>query len=148
MKHSPLHDQHLTLGARLAPFAGWEMPIQYKGIVSEHEAVRKSIGVFDISHMGEFEVSGAAAGEWLNGLFTNDLSVLNDGEGQYTLMLNESGGVIDDLIVYRLTADRYFLVVNASRIDQDRAWMEDHISKGVSLRDRSEELAAHDWRGC
>ena len=142
MKHSPLHDQHLTLGARLAPFAGWEMPIQYKGIVSEHEAVRKSIGVFDISHMGEFEVSGAAAGEWLNGLFTNDLSVLNDGEGQYTLMLNESGGVIDDLIVYRLTADRYFLVVNASRIDQDRAWMEDHISQGVSLRDRSEELGA------
>ena len=103
MEKSPLHSLHLSLGARLAPFAGWEMPIQYKGIVSEHEAVRKSVGVFDISHMGEFEVSGSGAGAWLNGLLTNDTLVLGDGEGQYTLLLNEQGGVIDDLILYRIS---------------------------------------------
>jgi aminomethyltransferase len=142
MKQSPLHEQHLALGARLAPFAGWEMPIQYKGIVSEHEAVRRSVGVFDISHMGEIEVTGAGAGEWLNGLVTNDLSVLRDGEGQYTLMLNEAGGVIDDMIAYRVTADRYFLVVNASRIDEDREWMKSHLPGGVTLNDRSEEFGA------
>ena len=143
MEKSPLHLLHLSLGARLAPFAGWEMPIQYKGIVSEHEAVRKSVGVFDISHMGEFEVSGPGAGEWLNGLLTNDNRVLADGQGQYTLLLNEEGGVIDDLILYRITADRYFLVVNASRIADDFAWMQARLpADGVTLTDRSGEFGA------
>ena len=103
------------------------MPIQYKGIVSEHEAVRKSVGVFDISHMGEFEVSGSGAGAWLNGLLTNDTLVLGDGEGQYTLLLNEQGGVIDDLILYRISEERYFLVVNASRIGDDFIWMQSRL---------------------
>jgi aminomethyltransferase len=143
MEKSPLHSLHLSLGARLAPFAGWEMPIQYKGIVSEHEAVRKSVGVFDISHMGEFEVSGPGAGAWLNGLLTNDNHVLGDGEGQYTLLLNEEGGVIDDLILYRISGERYFLVVNASRIDDDFSWMSGHLPEsGVTLSNRSRDFGA------
>ncbi len=143
MEKSPLHSLHLSLGARLAPFAGWEMPIQYKGIVREHEAVRKSVGVFDISHMGEFEVSGAGAGDWLNRILTNDNRALADGQGHYTLLLNEEGGVIDDLLLYRFSAERYFLVVNASRIAEDFAWMSRHLpAEGVTLRDRSGEFGA------
>jgi aminomethyltransferase len=143
MERSPLHSHHLRLEARFAPFAGWEMPIQYAGIVSEHEAVRKSVGVFDISHMGEFEVRGSAAEEWLNGLLTNDVSVLDDGQGQYTLLLNEKGGVIDDLILYRIDAERYFLVVNASRIEADFFWMSRRLPAcGVELTDRSIEFGA------
>jgi len=143
MEKSPLHSLHLSLGARLAPFAGWEMPIQYKGIVSEHEAVRKSVGVFDISHMGEFEVSGPGAGEWLNAMLTNDNRVLGDGQGQYTLLLNENGGVIDDLILYRIREDRYFLVVNASRIADDYGWMQSRLPAGGGvLKDRSAEFGA------
>ena len=142
MELSPLHSLHLGLGARLAPFAGWEMPIQYKGIVSEHEAVRRSVGVFDISHMGEFEVTGDGAGEWLNTMLTNDCAVLGDGEGQYTLLLNPEGGVIDDLILYRVNADRYFLVVNASRIGEDRDWMMKHLPSGITLSDRSPVFGA------
>ena len=143
MEKSPLHSLHLSLGARLAPFAGWEMPIQYNGIVSEHEAVRKSVGVFDISHMGEFEVSGSGAGAWLNGLLTNDTLVLGDGEGQYTLLLNEQGGVIDDLILYRISEERYFLVVNASRIGDDFIWMQSRLpARGVTLTNRSHEFGA------
>ncbi len=142
MIQSPLHDRHLSLGARLAPFAGWEMPIQYAGIVAEHTAVRESTGIFDISHMGEFEISGTGAGEWLNGLLTNDLSVLADGEGQYTLMLNEQGGVIDDLILYRLAEDRFFLVVNAAKIEEDASWMRAHLIEGVDFDDQSARFGA------
>lgn len=142
MERSPLHSLHLELGARLAPFAGWEMPIQYKGIVSEHEAVRRSVGVFDISHMGEIEVSGPGAGEWLNRMLTNDCDDLDDGEGQYTLLLNTEGGVIDDLILYRMNPERYFLVVNASRVDQDREWMRQHLADSVIINDRSREFGA------
>lgn len=118
------------------------MPIQYKGIVSEHEAVRRSVGVFDISHMGEFEVSGPGAGAWLNRMLTNDCRDLGDGEGQYTLLLNPDGGVIDDLILYRVSPERYFLVVNASRIEQDREWMQRHLVEGATLIDRSHEFGA------
>lgn len=142
MNRSPLHDRHLALGARIVPFAGWEMPIQYKGIVAEHDAVRNSVGVFDISHMGEFEVSGPGARAWLDGLLTNDLSLLGVGKGHYTLLLNEAGGVIDDLIAYRVGDDRYFLVVNAARIEQDREWLLAHPGEGVSFSDRSAEFGA------
>ncbi len=142
MERSPLHSLHLELGARIAPFAGWEMPIQYKSIVAEHEAVRTSVGVFDISHMGEFEITGPGAGAWLNRMLTNDCRDLGDSEGQYTLLLNPSGGVIDDLILYRVNQERYFLVVNASRIPQDREWMRQHLPDGVMLTDRSVEFGA------
>lgn len=147
MHRSPLHDRHLALGARIVPFAGWEMPIQYQGIVAEHQAVRNAAGIFDISHMGEFEVEGPGALAWLNGLLTNDLAALAVGEGQYTLLLNERGGVIDDLIAYRTGEERYFLVVNAARIDQDREWMLAHPGEGVIFRDRSAGLGAFAVQG-
>ncbi len=147
MNRSPLHDRHLALGARLVPFAGWEMPIQYQGIVAEHQAVRTAVGIFDISHMGEFEVEGPGALAWLNGLLTNEVAALGVGEGQYTLLLNEAGGVIDDLIVYRSGEERFFLVVNAARIDQDREWLLAHPGEGVSFRDRSAELGAFAVQG-
>ncbi len=118
------------------------MPIQYQGIVAEHRAVRSAAGVFDISHMGEFEVSGAGAVAWLNGLLTNDASTLSVGEGHYTLLLNEAGGVIDDLILYRSGEERFFLVVNASRIERDREWLLARPGEGVVFRDRSAEFGA------
>ena len=147
MQRSPLHDHHLALGARMVPFAGWEMPIQYQGIVAEHHAVRQSAGIFDISHMGEFEAEGPGALAWLNGLLTNDISALSVGEGQYTLLLNDEGGVIDDLIVYRPGEERFFLVVNAARIDRDRDWLLAHPAERVTFRDRSAELGAFAVQG-
>lgn len=138
MLRTPLYDRHLALGARLLPFAGWEMPIQYQGIVTEHRAVRSAVGTFDISHMGQLEVSGEEATSWLNALLSNDLAALKVGEGQYTLLLNEAGGVIDDLIVYRTGEQHYFLVVNASRVDADHRWLQSHLGPArVALHDRS-----------
>lgn len=123
-KRSPLHEAHLALNARMVPFAGWEMPVQYKGIVDEHKAVRERVGVFDISHMGQFLIEGTGAEAFLNRALTNNVTKLAVGQGQYTLLLNAQGGVIDDLIVYRLGDQVYFLVVNASMIDEDRAQLE------------------------
>ncbi len=119
LRQSPLHSVHLELGARMVPFAGWEMPVQYTGIVEEHKAVRSAVGVFDISHMGQFIVSGRGAEAFLNRALTNDISKLAIGHGQYTLLLNEGGGVIDDLIAYRTSDREFFLVVNASKIAED-----------------------------
>jgi aminomethyltransferase len=121
LKRSPLHEKHVALGARMVPFAGWEMPVQYAGIVEEHKAVRSHVGVFDISHMGQFLVEGRGAEEFLNRALTNNVTKLAPGEGQYTLLLNEKGGVIDDLIVYRISEREFFLVVNASKIAEDEA---------------------------
>ena len=104
----------------MVPFAGWEMPVQYKGIVDEHKAVRERVGIFDISHMGQFLIEGRGAEAFLNRALTNNVSLLAPGHGQYTLLLNADGGVIDDLIVYRLSEREFFLVVNASKIDEDR----------------------------
>lgn len=128
LRRSPLHDSHLALGARMVPFAGWEMPVQYTGIVEEHKAVRGSVGVFDISHMGQFIVSGPNATSFLNRALTNDIEDLDIGQGQYSLMLNERGGVIDDLILYRTSDTEYFLVVNASMIDEDWAHLRSLLS--------------------
>jgi len=119
-KRSPLHEAHLALNARMVPFAGWEMPVQYTGIVDEHKAVRERVGVFDISHMGQFLMEGTGAEAFLNRALTNNVSKLSISQGQYTLLLNDRGGVIDDLIVYRLSDQVYFLVINASKIDEDR----------------------------
>ena len=123
-------------------FGGWSMPVQYRGIIEEHRAVRSGVGMFDISHMGELFVEGEGAERWLNGLLTNDVARLAVGQCQYTLLLNENGGVIDDLIVYRLAPSRYLLVVNASKIDEDRAWLESHLESGITLRDESDAYAA------
>src|ERR1700749_4265509 len=111
LKKTALFAAHQKLGARLVDFGGWHMPVQYAGILEEHKAVREAAGVFDISHMGEFFVSGANASAFLNGLLTNDVAKLAVGQGQYTLMLNEQGGVIDDLLIYRLRDAEFFLVV-------------------------------------
>src|SRR3954471_7573630 len=127
MKRTPLFAAHQKLGAKLIEFGGWEMPVQYTSITDEHLAVRKAAGIFDISHMGEVTVSGAVAAEFLNHVFTNDLCKLTPGLGQYTLMCNERGGVIDDLYAYCLSKGVYFLVVNASRVQDDVAWLQQRL---------------------
>jgi len=123
LKRTALFECHKNLGARLIEFGGWEMPVQYTSIVDEHLAVRSHAGIFDISHMGQFFVKGAGAEKFLNRILTNDIRKLQNGQGQYTLMCNETGGVIDDLYAYRLAEGNYFLIVNASRIGDDFAWI-------------------------
>ncbi len=139
---TPLFDQHLATGGRMVEFAGWEMPVQYTGILQEHKAVREACGLFDISHMGEFFVSGTGATAWLDGLLTNNLTALPIGHAQYTILLNERGGVIDDLIAYRLGEENYLLIVNAAKIPEDAAWLRKHVVSGVIFEDRSAEFAA------
>jgi aminomethyltransferase len=128
MKRTPLYAAHQRLGGKLIEFGGWEMPVQYTSITDEHLAVRKAAGMFDISHMGEVMISGPGAEAMLNQTLTNDLRKLAPGQGQYTLMCNERGGVIDDLYAYRLTTDEYLLIINASRIDADVAWLEKQLA--------------------
>ncbi len=147
MKRTPLYNLHQKLGGKLIEFGGWEMPVQYTGIMDEHLAVRKAAGLFDISHMGEVSIRGPAAAAFLNQTLCNDIRKLTPGEGQYTLMCNERGGVIDDLYAYRLDTEEYLLIINASRIEADVAWLEQRWAgftqnSGVSLRDLSGETAA------
>jgi aminomethyltransferase len=132
-KRTPLYDEHVRLGAKMVPFAGWLMPVQYTRIVEEHQAVRNSVGIFDISHMGQLIVEGSGAREWLNTMLTNNIHKLDVGTGQYTFLLNERGGVIDDLIVYRIEAQKFLLVVNAARTHEDFAWLDRHLKEGRSL---------------
>src|ERR1051325_2239250 len=134
---TPLYDEHVRLGARMVPFAGWLMPVQYTSIVDEHQAVRNNVGIFDISHMGQLIVDGADAREWLNTMLTNNVDKLDVGTGQYTFLLNERGGIIDDLIVYRTAPEEFLLVVNASRVDEDFAWLQKHLSDNGTLENRS-----------
>ena len=136
---TPLHDRHTALGARLVPFAGWEMPVQYEGVIQEHRAVRADAGVFDVSHMGEIEVEGPRAHDLLQGLLSNDLDKISPGEAQYTLLPNEQGGIIDDLIAYRLDRCRYLLIVNASNRETDYTWLKEHEVSGSDVRDVSDE---------
>jgi aminomethyltransferase len=124
LKRTPLFAAHQKLGAKLIDFGGWEMPVQYTSITDEHLAVRKAAGIFDISHMGEVTVSGASAADFLNYVLTNDIRRIGPGEGQYTLMCNERGGVIDDLYAYSLSQGVYLLIVNASRVPADVAWLQ------------------------
>ena len=119
LRRTPLHDRHVALGARMVPFAGWEMPVQYEGVIPEHRAVREDAGAFDVSHMGELEVEGPKARELLQGLLSNDLGRIEPGGAQYTLLTNERGGIIDDLIAYGLEPYRYLLIVNASNREAD-----------------------------
>src|SRR3989442_14865240 len=114
LQRTPLHDRHVALGARMVPFAGWEMPVQYEGVIPEHRAVRGDCGVFDVSHMGEIEVEGPRAHELLQGLLSNDLDRLSPGDAQYTLLTNERGGIVDDLIAYRLGGVCLPLVVKSA----------------------------------
>ena len=141
LKKTPLHDEHARLGAKLVDFGGWSMPVQYSGILDEHHAVRTALGVFDISHMGQFFAEGPGATAWLQHLLANNVEKLDVGECQYTFLLNESGGVIDDLIVYRLGDERYLLVVNAAKIGEDFAWMQSHFGGDVVFENASASYA-------
>ena len=117
LQHTPLHDRHVAAGARLVPFAGWEMPVQYEGIRAEHQAVRERAGVFDVSHMGEIETSGPDAEVFLQRVLSNDVAKLADGGAQYSVLCQEDGGVLDDLFSYRLGPDRFLTVTNAANHD-------------------------------
>src|SRR4051794_3643021 len=141
LQRTPLHDRHVALGARMVPFAGWEMPVQYEGVIQEHRAVRADAGAFDVSHMGEIEVEGPRALELLQGLLSNDLDRLGPGDAQYTLLTNERGGIIDDLIAYRIDEFRFLLVVNASNRDADHRWIKGHEISGSDVRDVSDDYA-------
>jgi aminomethyltransferase len=136
---TPLFDRHAALGARMVPFAGWEMPVQYEGVIPEHKAVRTDCGVFDVSHMGEFEVEGPRAQALLQSLLSNDLERLADGQAQYTLLTNESGGIVDDLIAYRLSPFRFLLIVNAANREGDFDWIKEREIPGSDVRDVSDE---------
>src|SRR5882724_7704439 len=139
-KETPLYDEHMRLSAKMVPFAGWLMPVQYTSIVDEHQTVRNAVGVFDISHMGQFIVSGNDARDWLNRMLTNNVAKLDVGQGQYTFLLNDNGGVIDDLILYRICESEFLLVVNASKIEEDFAWLERHRQDGTMLKNRSADF--------
>jgi glycine cleavage system T protein (aminomethyltransferase) len=139
LRRTPLHDRHVALGARMVPFAGWEMPVQYEGVIQEHRAVREDAGAFDVSHMGELEADGPKAPELLQALLSNDLGRIEPGRAQYTLLTNERGGIIDDLIVYELERCHYLLIVNASNRDADNAWLKEREVRGSDVRDVSDE---------
>ena len=141
LQRTPLYDRHVALGARMVPFAGFEMPVQYEGVIQEHRAVRTDAGVFDVSHMGELDVEGPRAHDFLQGLLSNDLDRVVPGQAQYTLLTNEQGGIVDDVIAYRLGEFRYLVVVNASNRDADFARLKEHEISGSDVRDMSDECA-------
>ncbi len=141
IKKTPLHDVHLALGARMVPFAGFEMPVQYTGIIDEHMAVRTAAGLFDVSHMGEVFARGPHAFDFVQNLVTNDAARLTDGRAMYTVMCQPDGGIVDDLLVYRLGSEEYMLVINASNIESDFAWMQANNPMGAALSNVSDEIA-------
>ena len=141
LRRTPLFDRHVAAGARLVPFAGWEMPVQYEGVIPEHVAVRTGAGAFDVSHMGQLHVEGPATAELLQSLLSNDVERLSDGEAQYTLLTNERGGIVDDLIVYRISQGHYLLVVNAGNREAAFEWLKDREARGTEVRDASDEYA-------
>jgi glycine cleavage system T protein (aminomethyltransferase) len=141
LRRTPLYDRHVALGARMVPFAGWEMPVQYEGVIQEHRAVRTDAGVFDVSHMGELEVEGPTARDLLQSVLSNDIDKVPVGGAQYTLLTTEDGGIVDDLIVYRLEDHRYLLVVNASNRDAAYRWLKERELRGSDVRDVSDDFA-------
>ena len=144
MKNVALNDTHIALGAKMVPFAGFNMPVQYSGINIEHETVRKAVGVFDVSHMGEFILRGEGALDLIQRVTSNDASKLFDGKIQYSCLPNENGGIVDDLLVYRIDEKTYMLVVNASNIDKDWDWISKYNTAGVemiNISDRTSLLA-------
>ena len=139
MKHTPLYEAHLKLKAKMVPFAGWEMPVYYSSIMAEHKAVRTSAGIFDIGHMGAVKVLGQNALQYLQKVLSNDVSKLDVGSSQYSMILNESGGVIDDIFVYRLS-DHYMLILNASNTDKDIEWLKKNMSDVVDIKDLKRDM--------
>lgn len=141
MKKIALNDIHHSLNAKMVPFAGFNMPVSYEGVNIEHETVRKDVGVFDVSHMGEFLISGENALELIQKISSNDASKLIDGKAQYSCMPNEDGGIVDDLIIYRFNEDKYLLVVNASNIEKDWNWIAQHNTMDATMKDLSDEYS-------
>ena len=145
MKKTPLNQTHRELGARMVDFGGWDMPVQYSGVIEEHLAVRQAAGLFDVSHMGEVEVSGRNALAFIQHLTINDAAKLVDGQVQYSAMCYPEGGVVDDVTLYRFSAAHYLFCVNASNTDKDFAWMQQVLAESamtdVTLNNRSEEFA-------
>ncbi len=141
LRRTPLHAAHAEAGARMVPFGGWEMPLQYAGILEEHRTVRRAVGLFDVSHMGEFEVSGRDALASLQHLTTNDVAALRVGQVQYTLLCSPAGGIVDDLTLHRLADDRFMLTVNASNIEADWAWVTAQSRGDARWRDSSAQTA-------
>jgi len=140
MKRTPLYERHKAHGARFVEFGGWEMPVQYTGIIDEHHAVRRRAGLFDVSHMGEIELRGPRAIAAAQHLTVNDVGRLNDGQAQYSILCLPTGGVVDDIMVHRIAADRIMICVNASNIQKDFEWMRDNAG-GAEVVDRSDETA-------
>src|SRR2546425_7575328 len=134
LKRTPLHHAHVKAGARMVPFGGWDMPVQYTGIVEEHRAVRSAVGLFDVSHMGEFEVEGPGALAALQHLTTNDVAALHVGQIQYSVLCYPNGTIVDDLTVYRVSDDRFMLTVNAANIDKDWAHVNQYTEHGKDAR--------------
>jgi aminomethyltransferase len=141
LKRTPLFERHVELGARMVPFAGWEMPVQYEGVIPEHRAVRSDCGAFDVSHMGQIHVDGPTAQSFLQEMLSNDVDRIGDGEAQYTLLTNERGGIVDDLIVYRFAHGQFLLVVNASNRGPDYEWLKKREPRGCEVRDASDDYA-------
>ncbi|WP_219224043.1 glycine cleavage system aminomethyltransferase GcvT [Pedobacter antarcticus] len=141
MKNTALTDKHISLGAKMVPFAGYNMPVQYEGINAEHATVRKSVGVFDVSHMGEFIIKGDNALDLIQRVVSNDASKLYDGKVQYAYLPNENGGIVDDLLVYRIDGKTYMLVVNASNIEKDWNWIQKFNTEGVEMHNISEKTS-------
>ena len=141
MKKLALHDKHVALGGKMVPFAGFEMPVQYEGVNVEHETVRNDVGVFDVSHMGEFLLTGPGALDLIQKVTTNDASTLTIGRAQYSCMPNGKGGIVDDLIIYRIKEEQYLLVVNASNIEKDWDWISSHNSFDVAMRNLSDDYS-------
>jgi aminomethyltransferase len=141
MKYVELNDLHVSLGAKMIEFAGYNMPVLYNNLIQEHLAVRNSVGVFDVSHMGEFMLTGDKALDLIQLVTSNDASKLSDGKVQYSCLPNDKGGIVDDLLVYRKSADTYLLVVNASNIEKDWNWISKHNTFGVDMKNISDELS-------
>lgn len=137
LKRTPLYDAHRRAGAKMVEFAGWEMPVQYHGVIEEHLAVRGKAGLFDVSHMGEIEVRGAGALDFCQRLSANDVARLQVFQAQYNFLLNERGGVVDDVIIYRVKPEAYFICVNAANIDKDFAWLASHATADVEVENQS-----------
>ena len=143
MKKTALYSWHQEAGAKIIDFGGYLMPVQYSGIIAEHHAVRSAAGLFDVSHMGNFYVKGSRAKEFLQYMTTNDLDKASNGQAQYNLMLYPSGGIVDDLIIYRIDSETFFLIVNASNAEKDFTWLQEHIAafEGVVLEDHTDRLS-------
>lgn len=140
-KRTPLYEEHLKAHGKIVDFAGWEMPVQYAGVMEEHRAVRTKAGIFDVSHMGQFEFSGKDAFETVQRLTTNDVSKMYDGRAQYSILCNERGTVVDDIIVYRISEEEFMFVVNASNKEKDFAWCKDRLHGDTKIRDLSDNFA-------